>query len=115
MDTVVNVILKTQGDGNLRKLNQELTKTDNVIKKTNGQLGQGLDLAKQGRLLRLALLVSRHLALLLSQQLGPNAALAAISGLSCVQDDCWSRFCNCQVKTLGVETGALIENLKQER
>ena len=40
MDTVVNVILKTQGDGNLRKINQELNKTDNVIRKTNGQLGR---------------------------------------------------------------------------
>ena len=34
MDTVVNVILKTQGDGNLRKINQELNKTDNAIQKT---------------------------------------------------------------------------------
>ena len=116
MDSVVNVIFKTQGDGNLRKINQELGKTDNVIKKTNGQLGKlGLGFGKAGTSAKGASVGVKAFGAAVKSALGPiGAALAAVGGLTAAFQTISNQdFAVAKVKSLGVNAGELNAELKQ--
>ena len=116
MDSVVNVIFKTQGDGNLRKINQELGKTDNVIKKTNGQLGKlGLGFGKAGTSAKGASVGVKVFGTAVKSALGPiGAALAAVGGLTAAFQTISNQdFAVAKVKSLGVEAGELNAELKR--
>ena len=116
MQTVIDVILKTQGDNNIRKINRDLGQTDAIAKKTQGQLGKtSLAYGKTGVAAKGASAGVGMFGKAVNAALGPiGAALAAVAGLGAAfkaiadQD-----FAVAKVKSLGVNAGELNAELKQ--